>query len=578
MPAGVERTIERVDGAEESSLRGRLQVLRRRKWIVIQMVVVVPLVAILFSIVRQPRYEASAGVLLSRPSLVSTLTGTPDPGAYLKPERLMQTEAELALTPVVARRTLAAVGLDSMSPDDLFEASSVTPKPNADLLEFKASNRDPKVAKQLATEYARQFTIYRDEVDSIAVDRARRNLAKRISDLERAGARRLPLYRGLLEKQRDLETVAALGNSSRLVVREADKAVQVAPRTLLAGVFGLALGIVLGTGLAFLMEAFDVRVSSVDEVRRRLGLRLLGKIPEPSRDVVSRDELAVLVDPSSATAEAVRMLRTNIDLINLERRTNINLDSFELQAKSILVTSGVPREWKSTTLANLAVAYAQAGKHVALVDLDVRQPTLHRFFHIPLEQPSLTDVVLGHAKLEEALYGVVFRETDVTLEQRVNGGLKIEGALRLLACESPPPNPGEFVASRQVEEILAELRDRFDLILIDSPPVLSFSDALALSANVDGILVVTRLNFVRRATLDEVRRALDASAAPLLGVALAGVEIDGGYGDSYTRYRRWRMSRTRASDRYNIARSLPTERVPTKRPDGGQQPPAGKGQ
>jgi succinoglycan biosynthesis transport protein ExoP len=578
MPAGVERTIlDSIDGAEESSLPDRLQVLRRRKWILVQMVIVVPLVAVLFSMTREPRYEASAGVLLSRPSLVSTLTGTPDPGAYLKPERLMQTEAELALTPVVAKRTLAAVGLGSMSPDDFLEASSVTPKPNADLLKFKASNRDPNVAKRLATEYARQFTIYRDEVDSIAIDRARRKLAKRISDLERSGARTLPLYQSLLEKQRDLETLAALGNSSPRVVREADKAVQVAPRTMLAGVFGLALGIVLGIGLAFLLEAFDARVSSADEVRRRLRLRLLGQIPEPSRAVVSRNELAVLVDPSSATAEAVRMLRTNIDLINLERQTNIDLVNFERQAKSILVTSCVPREWKSTTIANLAVAYAQAGKRVALVDLDIRLPTLHFLFDIPPEQPGLTDVVLGYATLEEALCKIVFRETDVTLEQRVNGGLKIEGVLRLLACGSPPPNPGEFVGGHQVEAILAELRDRFDLILIDSPPLLLFGDALALSANVDGILVVTRLNLVRRATLNEVRRALDASAAPPLGVALVGAETDGGYGD-YARYRRWRISRAQTIHEHNSARSWPTRRGATKSSDGGHQPPAVRGQ
>jgi capsular exopolysaccharide synthesis family protein len=566
MAAGIERTVaDNVDRAEESSLRDRLQVLRRRKWIVVQMVIVVPLVAVLFSMAREPRFEASAAVLLSRPSLVSALTGTPDPAAYLKPERVMQTEAELARTQVVARRTLAAVGLGSMSPDDFLEASSVTPDPNADLLEFKASNRDPKVAKRLATEYARQFRIYRDEVDSITVDRARRKLAARISDLERSGAPMLPLYRSLLEKQRDLETLAAVGDSSPLVVRGADKATQVAPRTVLAGAFGLALGIVIGTGLAFLLEAFDARVSSADEVRRRLRLRLLGQIPEPSRAVVSRNELAVLVDPSSTTAEAIRMLRTNIDLINLKR-----------QVKSILVTSAVPREWKSTTIANLGVTYAQAGKRVALVDLDVREPKLDRLFNVAPEEQGLTDVVLGNAKLEDALCNIVIEDTDATLARRVNGNVRIQGALSLLACGSAPPNPGEFVGSEEVRQILAELRDSFDLIMIDSPPLLSYGDALALTANVDGILAVTRLNLVRRAALNEFRRTLDASVAPLLGVTLTGVEIvRRDYYSAY--YRRERASRGRIVDDI-LARAGRAKRGITKHSDRSGDPPAARGE
>jgi tyrosine-protein kinase len=552
------------DELEEAGLGDRLQILWRRKWIVVLMVSLVPLATILFSLTREPRYEASAGVLMSRPSLVSALTGTPDPAAYLKPERLMQTEAELARAPLVARRTLAAVGLRSTSPDDFLEATSVTPTQNADLLEFKASNRYPRVATRLATEYARQFTRYRDEVDSIAVERARGELATRISELERSGARTGALHRSLLEKQRDLETLAALGNSSPLVVREANKAVQVAPRTALAGVFGLGLGVVLGIGLAFLLEAFDTRVSSVSEVRRRLRLSLLGQIPKPSPAVESRDELAVLVDPSSATAEAVRMLRANIDLINLER-----------QAKSILVTSGVPREWKSTTIANLGVAYAQAGKRVALVDLDVRHPRLDRLFDVAPGQPGLTEVVLGEAKLTAALCKIVFRETEATPERRVNGRSRTESALSLLACGSAPPNPGEFVGSDRVGQILAELRERFDLILIDSPPLLSSGDALALTANVDGILVVTRLNLVRRATLNEVRRTLEASAAPLLGAALTDVEIDRTHGDYSARYMRERVSRGRIIDDL-IARAGRAHRGISKLSDGSSQPPAEK--
>jgi succinoglycan biosynthesis transport protein ExoP len=532
--------------AEEASLSDRLHVLWRRKFIVVQMVILVPLAAVLFSLTREPRYEASAGVLLSRQSLASTLTGTPDPGVYLQPERLTQTQAELARAPTIARRTLAAAGPELMSPEDFLDSSSVSPKPNADVLEFKVSHHDRRFARRLASEYARQFTIYRDELDSIAVKRASAELATRIAELERRGGRTLPLYASLREKQRDLETLAALETSGALVVRDAERAVQVAPRPALAGALGLALGLIVGSALAFFLEAFDTRVSSADEVRRRLRLPLLGQIPEPSRSVSRLGELALVVDPSSVTAEAFRILRTNIDLINLEH-----------QAKTLLVTSAVRRESKSTTVANLALAFSQMGRHVALVDLDTRQPMLDSLFDIGSEQAGLTEVALGYVKLEDALCSIAFEEAVPTIRQGVTGGLRSDGHLKLLTCGAAPPNPGEFVASGRVRDILTQLQDRFDLVLIDAPPLLLSGDALALSARVDGIIVVTRLNVVRRPTLNEVGRILESSAAPPLGVVLTGVEIDGTYGHHYESARkiRERRSRTSTSDQAQQLRS-----------------------
>src|SRR5207248_1374590 len=146
---------------------------------------------------------------------------------------------------------------------------------------------------------------------------------------------------------------------------------------------------VLGIGLAFLWEALDTRVRSAEEIDERLKLPLLGRLPEPAKRLRMENRLAMVDEPTSAGAEAFRMLRTNVDFANLERG-----------AKTIMVTSAVEGEGKSTTAANLAVAFARSGKRVVLIDLDLRRPFVDKFFTAN-GHPGVTQVALGMASLEE---------------------------------------------------------------------------------------------------------------------------------------------------------------------------------
>jgi receptor protein-tyrosine kinase len=285
---------------------------------------------------------------------------------------------------------------------------------------------------------------------------------------------------------------------------------------------------VLGAGLAFLVDTLDTRVRSASEIGGRLNLPLLARIPSPPRKLAREDRLVMLANPTGSQAEAFRMLRTNLDFAQLDS-----------EARTLLVTSAVEKEGKSTTAANLAVALVRAGRRVALVDLDLRRPYLERFFQLPTT-PGITDVALGRTQLAEALQRIDLGTGLGSARSLANGqenGRGEQGVLDVLTSGPIPPDPGEFVGTRRLEQILAELRRDYELVLLDSPPLLRVGDAMTLSTRADGVVVVTRLNLVRRPMLGELKRLLAAAQAPVLGFVVTGADAgkrDDAYGYGYS--------------------------------------------
>jgi succinoglycan biosynthesis transport protein ExoP len=500
--------------AERASLRDYLRVLLRHRVLVIVAAVAAPAAAVVISLQQTPRYEASAEVLLSRENLASMLTGTTDPTVYQQADRVAETQAQLARVPIVAQRTLDAAGVKDRTAEQLLENSKVTAATNADLLEFAVTDEDPATAVKLASGYARQFTRYRLELDTAAIARARSEVDLKIQELEAEGDKSSSLYTSLVEKDQQLRTLEALQTSNAYVVRNADVAQKVAPRPVRNGLLGFGLGLVLGIALAFLREALDTRVRTAEEVASVLGLPLLARLPEPPRALRRRRQLVMLGMPSGVHAEAFRLFRTNLDFVNLGR-----------DARVIMFTSAIQAEGKSTTVANLAVALARAGRQVALVDLDLRRPTIAQFFGLD-GKPGITDVALGNVPPEQAIHRI-----DVS---RQGGGPMITGGgLEVLTSGPLPPDVGEFVSTRALASMLRFVRDRADIVLVDAPPLLKVGDALALSARVDALVVVTRLNVLRRGMLAELARLLAASPAEKLGFVATDPAGDEGYGYGY---------------------------------------------
>jgi len=528
--------------AHAATLRDYLQTVRRRKWIILQAVVLVPAAAIALSLHQQKLYQASAQVLLSSQNLAAQLTGTQQTGVQVLPDRVAQTQADVARVATVAASVLRQVRFTGLTVQEFLSSSSVSTSTNADILNFSVTNHHPSLARRLVDEYARQYTIYRRRVDTEAIRAALANVNVRISNLVATGGLHSALYSSLAERQQTLATMSALQTANASVVQQAQGVALTQPKTTRNAVLGLLLGIVLGIGLAFLWEALDTRVRSAEEIGERLGhLPLLARVPVPSRQLRAKNRLVMLQSPAGVQAEAFRMLRTNLEFATLGR-----------DAQTIMVTSAVEQEGKSTTIANLAVALARAGQRVVLVDLDLRRPFLHRFFQ--LDGPGITQVALGHVTLEQALSPVPITDGEPGRRGlRANGngnghshvrisggGALVKGILEVLPSGPTPPDPGEFVGTAALSEILERLRARADFVLIDAPPALHVGDAMTLSAKVDGILVVTRMKIVRRHMLSELARQLAGAPTPVLGFVVTAADEEEsygyGYGYSYDRY------------------------------------------
>jgi tyrosine-protein kinase len=511
------------DGA--SLLRHYGHVLRRRVWVLLAPMVLVPAVAVLLASRQDSVYEASSQVLLTQQTLAQTLAGLP---VSEQSDRAVVTQAGLARVPAVARRVLRRVPGSGMTVRDFLARSSAATQLDSDLLDLSVQARTPRLAVQLASAYAEEYASYRRILDSAVLGTAQRRLDRQLRELRAAGGGGGPLARALTERQQQLSTLDAFGGTSAAVVRRPDTAAQVEPRPLRALALGLALGLVFGIGLALLWEELDTRVRSADEIARRLGMPLLARLPGPPRPVEGPNELTMLAGGDANEVEPVRILRANLELVNLQAG-----------ARSIMLTSALEAEGTSTTAANLAVALARVGVRVALVDLDGRGPAQHRLFGLRPE-PGVIDVVLGATTLERALAPVEVDAPILVRGERAAPVAARGGKLMVLPFGDVPANAAEFVISSAVSDLLNQLRSHCDLALVDAPPLLVSGEAVALTSRVDGVLVVANERHLRRHALDELARLLAGTRAAKLGVAVTGVSTDALYGYEQARRRKAR--------------------------------------
>jgi succinoglycan biosynthesis transport protein ExoP len=515
------------------TLRDYLGVVGRHKWIIFTMAILLPVLAVAASLQQRRLYQSTAEILISHQNLAASLGGLQQD--YTEADRIAQTQASLARVPAVAERAITAARVSGMTADDLLSNSKVSTQANADLLDFSVTNPSRALARRLATAYAQSFSTYQRELDSAAFARARRDVEAQMAQLRAAGAQDSGLYAELVTKDKQLRTLETLQTSNAVLVRQADSAHQVQPRPVRNGILGFVVGLGLGIGLAFLRHALDTRVRSSEEVAERLHVPLLARLPEPPRRLRAKDGLVMLAEPQSGNAEPFRILRTNLEFVSLERG-----------ARTIMVTGAIEEEGKSTTVANLAVSLARAGRRVILVDLDLRRPVLHRFFGFDTDM-GITDVVLGHQTLDQTLMPVPITEAGANrVTANYNGQQPVSGSLAVLQAGSTPPDPGEFIATRALTELLETLARRADIVLIDAPPLLHVGDAISLSSKVGGMIIVVNVDRIRRPVLAELERVLSACPAEALGFVLAGAGSEEGYGyASYGYYERTSQTRER---------------------------------
>lgn len=276
------------------------------------------------------------------------------------------------------------------------------------------------------------------------------------------------------------------------------------------GILGLA-GVF---ALSYFLEWYDTSLRNVDEVREVSGATVMATVPHFRDTAVSpamahtgiSSQVLYLHRPGSREAEAYRSLRTTLFFSTRESREKV-----------IQVSSSEPGDGKSTTTANLAVAMAQSGKRVLLIDADLRRPTVHELFGLP-QHVGLSDLLVGTMPLETTL-----KETPVA-------------NLTILTAGIAPENPAELLSSPRLPEILTALRSQFDWILVDCPPILAVSDPCVVAPYADGMLLVVRLLKNKRAVLQRAREVLDAHGIRILGVIANDMGSSAEDADLYGRY------------------------------------------
>jgi polysaccharide biosynthesis transport protein len=319
------------------------------------------------------------------------------------------------------------------------------------------------------------------------------------------------LYEGLLEKLKEAGISAGLKSSNFQIVNSARAPTSpVEPNVPRNLGFAFVLGLTSGIGLAVLLESLDNTVRTTEQAQAISGLPPLGMIPlgsKTAREGSSSKRLRLA--SSNETVELITHVRPQSQMAESYRalRTSLLLSHLGAPPKVIMVTSALPQEGKSTTSINCAVVLAQKGVRVLLVDCDLRRPSIHKTLGMG-PRTGLSNVLTGSTTLKQAI------AVAPTLPN-----------LDVLPAGTPPPNPAELLASTNMRDVLAELREQYDHIVLDTPPTLSVTDAVVLSPRADAIVLVIRSGSTTKQALRRSRDVLMQVNARLSGVLLNAVDL-----------------------------------------------------
>lgn len=438
--------------------------LLRSRWITICVTtLVVVLGAIGVTLLTTPLYQASTRLF------VSTTSGASINELYqgnLFSQQRVLSYTELLQGETLALRTIDKLGL-GMNPDQLKERVKATAKPDTVLIEVSVRDESAVRARDIANTLSDEF---------VAMAR----------DLEAPENGSVPDARVVVEQR------ASIPGSP------------VTPQPVRNIALGLALGLLAGVSLALVRDRLDNTVKDQDDVEHLTHVGLVGTVP---LDKERRKEPAIAFEhDASAIAEAFRKLRTNLQFLAVDNPPRV-----------IVIASSLPGEGKSTTAINVALALAEAGHSVVVVDGDMRRPMLANYLDV-VQTVGFSSVLSGSASLSEVLQ-----------ETRYSG-------LTVLASGPVPPNPSELLGSLAAKKVLGELREKFDYVIVDSSPLVAVTDAAILAASSDGVLIMARFGQTKRDQLAHAIKSLEDVDASVLGAVLTMTPARGSGSYSYGYY------------------------------------------
>ena len=535
------------------SLTEYLRVIWRWKWVVLIVVCASTAGAFAYSWRQAPQYAATASLLYVEPVDPSDPLG----GSYYAGEaRDLAVENILDLADSteiydLAQKNAEAPLTGAFTVSASARESTSGTSGTSGVVDVTAISEDPDVAAVAANAYAAAIVQWRKDQQLKRITAAEEAVKVTMDAYTTPESKQSSDYLLLQQRMQSLKLLAttAAGDFEQ-ITQAVPPSEPFAPQPRQAAVMGFGVGLLLGIALAFILEPLTARVSGKQEAAAVLGLPVVGTLPEIERRS-SGAGLVVLNEPRGQMAEALRLLRANLDYFNPDGHS------------SLMVTSARAGEGKSTMVCNLAITLALAGKKVVVVDGDIRRPRVHEYFGLPNEaglssvltdEKALIDVI-QHVELRSTLQAaggdgrqpaapgatgvripVAVARTAKNGGRDATGGRRaaVEPALYILTAGPQVPDPGELVASSRFGDVIRELKGNgADLVLVDSPALLEVGDAAALAAQIDALVVVVDIKRAHHSTLVEMRDLLRPLPCKQLGAVLVKAK---GRSSSYGHY------------------------------------------
>jgi len=500
---------------EQLDLRQLMRIVRRRAWIVILLMLVAGGTAYARSSRETPVYSASATMVVSAGVSTSDLS---DYNSIFQTQQLAQTYQRMVATGPVLSRVAATLGVDSV--DAAVSASNIT---DTQFLVVTVTDTDPEWAVLVANTVVTEFQGYMEERAAGRAEAVKGGLNEQIESLSgrleeidaelndlRSGdgadtpavqqqiddltQERANVNQSLTNLTTNAVTIDAqmmAGSPQIEMVNPASAAAKISPNPRSSLTLGLFVGLMLGVGVVALLEFLDNTVKPEQNLQQITGAPVLATVSALNRMSPGGAQVFTIAQPQSGATEAMRLLRTNLEFASASEGIG-----------SLTVTSPNPAEGKSTIAANMGVVMAQSGRTVVVIDADLRKPTQHRIFGVPNEQGLTT--LLTHPEQPWK---------SVALKVALPG-------LQLISCGPIPPNPSDLLSSQRFAQLVERVKRDVDLVIIDSPPMLSASDALAVARHTDGVVLVCRSHKTRLDAMRHVAHSVHQGGIRLIGLVV----------------------------------------------------------
>jgi capsular exopolysaccharide synthesis family protein len=503
------------------SIEQVLGILRRRApWIALCFVLVT-VAAYGFSKHQTKKYTATASLVFNNSQANQQAAGLQAVSGGNSQQSQQNTNLRLVQLGDMAAKTAARLG-QGLTEDGVRGDLGVSAQGESNVVDVSATATSPKLAADIANTYTEQFVSEQQNANHTYYASALALVNKQLAAL--SPKQKVSTSGLALEgRAQSLGVLAELRNGNVEVAQPAQIPTSPSsPKVSRNTALGAVLGLLLGLGIAFLLERFDRRIREPKDLETVYGLPLLGVVPESpalSRSARSGED-APTVLPSSE-AEAFHLIRAHMRYFNVDR-----------ELRTLMVVSAAPGDGKTTIARHLATAAAKMGSRVLLLEADLRRPTVAQQLAIPAGR-GLSDVLIGVVSLTEAT-----RTLD--LDSPTGDSSRAHALDVLPAGAALPPNPGELIESHAMEALLERAKATYDLIVIDTPPLTAVSDAFPLLKKVDGVVIVGRVGRNRRDVAERLHHTLAGAGAPLLGVIANGFKAGRlgsyayGYGYDYS--------------------------------------------